>query len=787
MSFFRYLLRMRSIIVLIIMLGVLPAWAAYPAEPGPQGVGPVVQAPTAAPQAPVGPEAPPPPKEKPIKVPLTEVIGTKPDALEHIPGSGRVVTQERIFENHRFTINEALREVPGVNIRDEEGFGIRPNIGVRGLDPTRSRKIHIMEDGVPIMLMPYADQSSYYFPPLFRFDRIEILKGSGQLLFGPQNIGGVMNLITRMPPSTPQGNLEVRGGNLSYINTHLDYGGMFGKAGYLVDVTHFQGTTPRFFNNDSKVNDLTFKTVQEISERAAITAKVNYYSEKSNLGYQGLTQQQFQQDPHHTPFTNDNFDIRRVAAHVAHQYEFNPNLTMTTNFFGHYISRAWTRQMQDADGLNPSTCTATVSSTGSLSVGGGCVTGNNLNASAVLALPSQGRFTNDRKYWVYGVEPRFHSTYNLLGFKNEADFGGRITWEESDRKQIIHLTSGIGQSCPGTQTGCFGENNLRHTTAYALYFQNRFFLNEKIIVTPGFRVESINYDQQNRLANGGNGAYAKTWIAEVMPGIGVTYNPVKEYTIFAGFHRGFAPPQISDAVQNDRVVDLDAELSWNYELGVRGNPTHWAGFELTGFRMDFQNQIVTQSVAGGVGATNTNAGRTAHTGLEFATKLDLLDMATGRNREQDIVFDVNYTWVIQAEFRGSRASSITGSALLAGEATSFSTGGKRLPYAPEHLFTSGLSYINRPFGFDARVESQCISDMFGDDRNTVVPTPNGQRGIIRGWCVINASANQYVKPFNTTLFITGKNLFDQLFIVDRSRGIYPGLPLLVQGGAKWTF
>src|SRR5687767_7124710 len=115
--------------------------------------------------------------QKALRVPLTEIIGTSPNALEHIPGSGRVVTKESIERNRRFTINEALREVPGVNVRDEEGFGLRPNIGIRGLNPTRSSKIHIMEDGVPIMLMPYADQTSYYFPPLFRFARIEVLKG----------------------------------------------------------------------------------------------------------------------------------------------------------------------------------------------------------------------------------------------------------------------------------------------------------------------------------------------------------------------------------------------------------------------------------------------------------------------------------------------------------------------------------------------------------------------------------------------------------------------------------
>ena len=202
---------------------------------------------------------------KPLKIPLTEIIGTSPTALDHIPGSGKVITSESIQNNHRFTINEALREVPGVHVRDEDGLGIRPNIGIRGLDPTRSRKVHIMEDGVPIMLMPYADPSSYYFPPIFRFDRIEVLKGSGKLLYGPQTIGGVINLITRMPPTTPEGHFQVWGGNLNYLNTHFDYGGTWGKGGYLVDYTHYQTDTPRFTNIRSRLDDLTFNTVQELN------------------------------------------------------------------------------------------------------------------------------------------------------------------------------------------------------------------------------------------------------------------------------------------------------------------------------------------------------------------------------------------------------------------------------------------------------------------------------------------------------------------------------------------
>ena len=108
-------------------------------------------------------------------------------------------------ESRVFTINEALRKVPGVFARDEEGFGLRPNLGIRGLNPTRSSKVLLLEDGIPITYAPYGDNATYYHPPVERFDHIEVLKGSGQILFGPHTVGGVINYITPAVPDAVDG------------------------------------------------------------------------------------------------------------------------------------------------------------------------------------------------------------------------------------------------------------------------------------------------------------------------------------------------------------------------------------------------------------------------------------------------------------------------------------------------------------------------------------------------------------------------------------------------------
>ena len=158
-----------------------------------------------------------------------------------IGGSADVIGEEALTRSHVFTANEALRRVPGLQVRDEEGFGLRPNIGLRGLNPTRTTKITLLEDGLPLAYSPYGDNASYYHPPIDRFAALEVLKGAHSLFFGPQTIGGVINYLTPDAPTTPGGFVQLSAGSRSYFNAHLRAGG----HGVLVDYTRKQGDGAR--------------------------------------------------------------------------------------------------------------------------------------------------------------------------------------------------------------------------------------------------------------------------------------------------------------------------------------------------------------------------------------------------------------------------------------------------------------------------------------------------------------------------------------------------------------
>src|SRR5512134_839966 len=178
------------------------------------------------------------------EIPRIEVIG-EPEDLYRIPGSGEVLDRETLEAAHVLTVNEALRKIPGINARDEEGFGLRPNVGVRGLNPTRSTKVTLLEDGIPLSYAPYGDNASYYHPPIDRYERIDVLKGSGQLLYGPQTVGAVIGYVTPNPPEKPAGRLTLLGGNRDYLNFHGDYGWTWKKTGFLFDYLRKQGDGAR--------------------------------------------------------------------------------------------------------------------------------------------------------------------------------------------------------------------------------------------------------------------------------------------------------------------------------------------------------------------------------------------------------------------------------------------------------------------------------------------------------------------------------------------------------------
>ncbi len=668
---------------------------------------------------------------------------------QHIPGSLDVVDQDTLGDSRIFYVGEALRKVPGINVRDEEGLGLRPNIGIRGLNPTRSTKVLLLEDGIPFTYAPYGDNASYYHPPVERYSGIEVLKGSGQILYGPTTVGGVINYLTPDPPSDFRGSLILEGGNRNYFEGIANVGGSWRNIGLLLSYLRRQGEGARE-NIRPGVDDLNFKATAALGARHALTFRTSYYHENSNITYSGLRLSEYLENPRQNPFRNDFFFGNRVGVSVTHSFLLSADTTLVTNLYGSHFDRDWWRQSSNS---NQRPNDAADPACGGLA---------NLNTTC----GNEGRL---RSYYVWGVAPHVRTSHRLFGVRSETDFGFRAHYEQQNRIQK-------NGPLPDSRDGVLVENNERRTDAYSLFLQNRFLV-KKWSITPGVRVERIAYERTNRLANGGQGAGGNNQLVQVVPGLGVAYSPREKLTFFAGIHRGFAPPRTEDVISNSGgVVELDPELSWNVEAGARTELLRGLRFDATFFRMDYENQIVPASLAGGIGATLTNGGETLHQGFELYARADTGVLRASRH---NVYFRVNYTYLPTAHFDGIRFSSVPGFG-----ATSVS--GNRLPYAPENLLTAGIGYSHRS-GWDALLESVYVGSQFTDDLNTLATTADGQRGRISSFNVWNATLNYQLEAHHATLFVTVKNLFDRVYVADQTRGLIPGNPRQVQSGVKFTF
>jgi len=199
-------------------------------------------------------------RDETLNISPVVVKGILPDRLESVPGSYFLVDEKALQERRPFSIQEALNNVPGINVVGENAFGLGVNIGVRGLDPRRTSRTLLMEDGMPLFLAPYADPAAHYTTPLERVQRIEVVKGSGQILYGPQTVGGMINFVTRPVPSDGQvhGTASAMIGNNDFTSLYGSIGAGDERGGLMIDALHKKGDGIRD-HHDFEIQEYTAK------------------------------------------------------------------------------------------------------------------------------------------------------------------------------------------------------------------------------------------------------------------------------------------------------------------------------------------------------------------------------------------------------------------------------------------------------------------------------------------------------------------------------------------------
>ncbi|MBX2970287.1 MAG: TonB-dependent receptor [Cyclobacteriaceae bacterium] len=694
------------------------------------------------------------------------VISGRGQLLSKTPGSVSFLDQNELVLLKPVTGNEVFRRVPGLNVVDEEGAGLRVNIGIRGLDPDRSRSVLMMEDGIPVALNPYGEPEMYYTPAMDRMSGVEVLKGSGQILYGPQTVGGVINYITADPPEEQQIRMRFQGGSGDYLTALGSYGNTFNKTG--VQLTYLRKQADNMGPTDFTVNDFSAKLKIPLSDQATLGVKLAAYNEVSNSTYVGITQRMYDLggDDYSVLVPNDELDVKRYLMSFSHQTRFGKNLNLQSTLYGYTTTRNWRRQdyaynSYTNDVLNPPPVDWTGVVWGDEGVAGGAIYLRNRTGN------------RDRQFEVAGWEQKINYSFQLGSVANNLTAGYRYLYERA-YEQRINGTSATAQS------GTLVSDEIRTGKAIAVYFLDKISILPKLELSPGLRAEFYNYEREIlREASTDMYEVASNKIAEFIPGVGLNFRPNSKVNIFTGVHRGYAPPRIKDAIDfsaENPVLDLEAETSVNFELGLRTQLISGLFAELTYFHMDFDNQIIPSSQSvGGPGFGVTNAGRTLHKGLEGAISFNSREL-TGS------------VWLVMADVNGTfTRATYNSDRLVPNGNENINVNGKKLPYAPELTLSTALN-VESPFGTGIRFTYTYVGNQFADELNTATPSNNGRIGEIPAYNLLDATLYHRILKYNAQFNLSVKNLTDERYIATRRpEGIRVGLPRFITAGFEIKF
>ena len=501
------------------------------------------------------------------------LAGGASDASE-IPGSMQRLSSKTLRQMSYADPIRTLHALAGVNVVAEDGFGLRPNVGMRGSGTERSSRITLMEDGVLMAPAPYAAPSAYYFPTIARMEGVEVRKGGSQIAFGPQTAGGALNLVSSaIPDAEVAGRVRFESGSFRNQQMHALVGGTQGQWGYSLE---FMQLSSDGFKVLDSGEDTGFDKTDVVAKLQWISTsgkhKVRWKGaqsgESSRETYLGLAAQDFALNPFRRYAASTEDLMLTDHAHVIVGHEFKPTSrwSMTTEMYQTWFARNWYKLDRVVD------------STGAKLPLGDILTDPSMTEALVGQGAStpwswtgrQGQQPAVRRPWrpasgplTFGGDQQHRLTY---GLRAHEDFMDRFQWR--DRYAMV---DGQMALVAAGDSGTAG-NRIESARALAGYMRAAFHVGAWAF-TPGVRHERMVLSRQDfgeDLERLGEGTQRTNNLDVWLPGLGVHVDLVPNlWTAFAGVHRGFVPPGSSP--------DTEPEFSNHLEVGSR-----WSSRKLSG-------------------------------------------------------------------------------------------------------------------------------------------------------------------------------------------------------------
>ncbi|HEY6727863.1 MAG TPA: TonB-dependent receptor [Polyangiaceae bacterium] len=739
-----------------------PAQSSAPAleiDAGPAGTGAGADAPTALAASGADPAASPAPAavEDPVEI---TIAGTR---VSRTPGSAQVIKQDQLERFEYDDPHAALMQVPGVYVRHEDGVGLRPNIGIRGGNPDRSKKVTLMEDGVLFGPAPYSAPAAYYFPLLTRMVAIKVIKGPAAIAFGPQTVGGAIDFVTRAIPTTPGGSLDLGLGAYGYTKAHAHFGASNEQFGFVVEgirlhndgFKELAGADTGFTRNEWMV-----KTSYLLDPQAPMghqfQLKLGYSDEVSNETYLGLTDDDFHENSNlrYPASSLDQMRNHRTSLVLSHEVGApDASWKLSSNAYRNDYARAWRKLNRFRDASIAEVLAAPESPANAEYYA--VLTGE---ADSVTAGQTLLIGPNDRRFVSEGVASKLEFQASTGPLEHRVEAGARLHYDSIARR---HSESGYlmqdGTLVPEDSATSVTTANEASTLALAVHGMDAVSW-QALTVTPGLRVEIIGSELADHIAD----EESTHSLVALMPGVGAYYAIVDDFGLLGGVYRGFSPPPPGES-------DAAPEYSLNYETGARLSSGR-SQLEAIGFYNDYENLTNICSFSGGCSDADLDrqfdAGAARIYGFEAYLAHDFVwgsvrFPVTGAYTHTRGVFDTTFT----------SADPIYGDVQE----------GDEVPYLPRHQASGTLAVEWSHAG--ASVAANYVSEM----REEAGSAPYADSIVTDDLFTVDVGSKVMPVPW-LTLYGNVRNLFDARSIASRRPyGARPNAPRWVQVGAKLSF
>ncbi|MCL9769558.1 TonB-dependent receptor [Flavobacterium sp. HXWNR69] len=708
---------------------------------------------------------------KEVVISANQIIGSKFEATNKT-GSAAYISAADLQKFNYTDINRVLRTVTGVNVYEEDGFGLRPNISLRGTSPDRSAKITLMEDNVLIAPAPYSAPAAYYFPSVARMSAVEILKGSSQIQYGPFTTGGTINFVSAPIPKKFSAGFLTDYGSFNTSRTVANVGIANETVGAVVQFLNYNSdgfkNLPNGANTGFDKNDVMakFRVQSKPTSKIynAIEFKMVYADEDANETYLGLTEDDFNNSPfmRYAGSEKDNITTKNNQFSVTHTLKTSNYFSVTTTAYRNKFSRNWYKLNDVRFGGTTYAIDAILEDPVTNELAFEYVTGAQNSPNNALRVRA-----NNRGYLAQGVQTKldFHfltgEVYHDLevGVRYHKDSEDRFQWNDSYAMingSMVLTTAGI----PGTQ-----DNRIAYAEALAAHALYKIKYND-LTVTPGIRFETIdllnkNYGTNDVTRTGTNLVKNDNHVKVWLPGVGTNYRINNNLSFFGGVHKGFAPPT--------NTPGTNAEKSINYELGSRFKHNNLSG-EVVAYFNNYSNLLGSDLAASGGSGTldQFNAGEAHVKGIELLLNYPVLN----EDGKFKLPITFGYTFT-DTEFVNEFASSDGAWGTI--------VKGDEIPYISKHQFNASIALEHAKFEL-------ILGARFNGEFRTVA----GQGSIPNEFSVPNNTVVDFGSKykFNKNFSLTGNinNLFDTTYLVSRvPAGLRPGMPFSASIGIAAKF